>query len=387
MRLNKRQSWLAFLAVWFFLCLLYQSVWIFSGTAKGEIIAVSSSHRTGYSWRGSRLPSWMRASYEVGGVIYTDTYLKDDDVVRDHYFTVRYLVFYPGISRPNTFTSNWGPLIILFIILSLITSIVYIRKDIVSDQAIIIVQAKRPFISVTNNLIEDYDSHDIEDKSPAEAGQALTIRLQTEADSIQMTAINTSVYKYNPNAIGIFVVYVFFFFWFFYSLLSGQLGNFGILFFGAVLIFVPLYIQNTSNPTFKAKIPDEGCLIFSPEGVQYNDDFYTVGHIEATVVYLESFRGFTYRNRITTGRVNTVSSGDNNKIVFRYEKEVMDFTFILDYPTDYWSFKNLMSKWSATGINVVLEKVFEDDFMIQEMVHFQTPVGGERAIPEESERC
>jgi hypothetical protein len=38
-----------------------------------------------------------------------------------------------------------------------------------------------------------------------------------------------------------------------------------------------------------------------------------------------------------------------------------------------------MTGWSASGVNVILEKVFEDDFVVQEMVKFNTPVSEEGA--------
>lgn len=143
---------------------------------------------------------------------------------------------------------------------------------------------------------------------------------------------------------------------------------------GSILVFVPLYIQHTNNPTFKAKIPDQGSLVFSSHGVQCKDDVYSIEDIEAAVVYLESFRGFTYSEHITTGKAREKSSGDNNKISFRYKGQVVDVTFILDQFSDYWSFKNLMGDWADRGVNVLMEKVFEDDFVIQEMVRFGEPV-------------
>ncbi len=39
-----------------------------------------------------------------------------------------------------------------------------------------------------------------------------------------------------------------------------------------------------------------------------------------------------------------------------------------------WSFKNMMSYRATRGINVVLKKVFEDEFVIQQMVKYNTEV-------------
>jgi len=41
---------------------------------------------------------------------------------------------------------------------------------------------------------------------------------------------------------------------------------------------------------------------------------------------------------------------------------------------DYWLFKSLMKSWSVKGIDILFQKVFEDDFIIQEMAHFHTSV-------------
>jgi hypothetical protein len=376
MKLNKRQAFLAILAGWLLFCLLYQFIWVFSGTATAEVYAADADTHRGRGGRWAGI-TFMHASYRVGNTTYFESYLKNDKSVQNHYFEIRYLLFAPDISRSNTFASNWGPLIMVWLVLTLITGIVYIRKDIVSDQAIFVVQVRRPFVKIENNRIEDYDEHEIERNSPDEAEQGLRKRLVMEADLFQMKEIRASVYKFNPNAVAIFVGYVFLFFWSFYLLLEGSLGYPGILSLGAVLVFVPLYVQNTNNPIFKAKIPDQGCLVFSSHGVQFEDEFYAVEDIDAAVVYLESFRGFEYRERVTTGNSIAKNSGDNNKISYRCKGQMVDFTFILDHLSDYWSLKNLMADWRAKGVNVLLEKVFEDDFMIQEIVKFDTPVSAE----------
>jgi hypothetical protein len=342
-----------------------------------EVYAVrDNTHRSGISRRGTSWSdiSWIDASYRVGDDVYQGSYLKNGYDGGNRFLEIRYLVFAPDISRANTFISNWGPVIMAFVVLTLITSIVFIRKDIVSDQAIFTLQAKRPFIKIENNRIEDYDVHDIDSENPQGAEEAFRKRLADEVDVFQKNEVSASVYKFNPNAIGIFVAYVILFFYSFYLLLTGSLGYPGIFFLGSVLLFVPLYIQNTNNPVFKAKIPDAGSLVFSPQGVQFKEEFNSKDDIEAAVVYLESFRGFEYVERITTGKAKTVSAGDNNKISYRSKGQITDFTFILDDFADYWSFKNLMSNWAGAGINVVMEKVFEDDFVIQEMVRYGTPV-------------
>ena len=259
-----------------------------------------------------------------------------------------------------------------FIIWALITSIVFIRKDIVSDHAAFLFQKHSPFISIRNNVIEVYGKHNIENQQLDETQQALKLKFQSEATNSPVGNIKASVYKYNPNVIGIIVFYVFFFFWFWISVLTLSFSYPQIFVFGAIMIFVPAYVKYTRNQVFKMEIPNDGSLVFSSEGIWYKGNMFGLEDIESVAIYLESFRGFEYRDRVVTGNINTISDGDNNKISFRYKGEVSDLTFILSNAQDYWAFKNMMSSWAQRGINVYLQKVFEDDFIIQEMVHFQS---------------
>jgi hypothetical protein len=363
-QLTRNQTWLAVLATGIVLCLLYQSVWIFSRTTTARIYSYTVNNGNQHN------PNWMNASYMVGYDTYYGSYLRNGYDVDNRTFRIRYLIFKPDVSRADTFASNWGVEIMFFIIWALITSIVFLRKDIVSANAVFLFQKHRPFISVKNNIIEDYDEHDIENLKLDQSQQALKLKLQSEEHISPTGEIKASVYKNNPNAIGIIVIYVFYFFWFMISILGQSLGYPAIFIFGAILIFVPPYIQNTRNPTFKMKIPDEGCLVFSPKGIRYKNDMFALEDIESVVVYLEAFRGFKYRDRVTMGNTNTTSDGDNNKLSFRYKGEVSDLVFIINTAEDYWALKNLLGSWAQHGTNVFLQKVFEDDFIIQEMIHF-----------------
>ena len=364
MQLTRNQTWLAVLATGILICLLYQSVWIFSRTTTARIYSYTVNNANQNS------PNWMNASYTVDYDTYYGTFLRDGFDVDKRNFKIRYLIFNPKISRADTFSSNWGVEILFFIIWSIVTSIVFIRKDIVSANAVFLFQKHRPFVSVRNNLIEDYDQHDIENLKPDQSQQALKLKQQLEELGSPDGEIKTSVYKYNPNAVGIIVIYIFYFFFAIGVLVSPSFSYPSKFIFGAILLFVPPYIQNTRNPKFRMKIPNEGCLVFSPKGIEYKEDMFELEDIESVVVYLEAFRGFKYRDRVTTGNTTTTNDGDNNKLSFRYKGDVSDLVFILNTAQDYWALKNLLGSWAQRGTNVFLQRVFEDDFIIQEMVHF-----------------
>lgn len=369
-KLNKREALLALLALWIVIPLLYQSVWIFSRTTTARVYAADAVQTS------SRRFSMMYAEYTVGSVTYKGSYFRDEQDLENRHLTVRYLSFSPGVSRKDSFAGNWAYALIFTLVLSLITAIVAIRKDIIADQASFLISKRRPFVKLENNSIADYEEHTIETGQFTEAEHALRNRLANEEDLFKRNEVSASVYKFNPNAIAIFIGYLFLIVWFFQILLTEASVGIGIILLGALLVFIPLFVQNTGNRIFKAKIPDEGSLVFTVDGVQYKGESYLISDIEAAVVYLESFQGFKYRERVSTGTATSVSAGDNNKISYRYKGEIIDLTFILEQFSDYWSFKNLLIGWSASGVNVVLEKVFEDDFVIQETVKYNIPVEG-----------
>jgi hypothetical protein len=361
LELNKRQTYFAVLGMVVLICLLYQSIWIFSRTSRAEYLGYEKTKRG---------VKWMIASYQVNYDSYRGYFLQEDFNTDKHYFEIRYLIFSPGLARSNTFTSNWGPLILFFILMGMVISIVFVRKDIISNQAVFLFQKARPFITIIHNDIKDYDEHDVENVTLNEAQQVFRNKLLQEKNANTPEKVYASVYKYNPNAIGIIIIYVFYLFWYLSQMFSLSMGYGGLIFFGAIAVLVPPYIQMTDNPVFKMKIPDEGKLIFSMSGMEDKQWIYPLSDIESAVIYLESFKGFKYRDRTTTGMTTTLCAGDNNKISLRCDGEVSDYTFILNELSDYWAFKNLMASWSSNGVNVVLQKVFDDEFIIQEMIRF-----------------
>jgi hypothetical protein len=363
-QLNKRQFFITLVSIVILMCLAYQSIWIFSRTTMAEVRGTEA-----YRSRRVKL-TLVDASYAVRDKIYEGAFLKDGKIGQTPFFEIRYLIFAPGISRSNTFSSNWGPTVMVFVVLLIIISIAFIRKDILSDKAIVIFQLRRPFLKIGDNEIKDYDEHDIANQQVSETEKVLRERLFAEQSPAAAYEIKASVYKYNPNAIGIIVLYVIFICMIFHTLFFSHMGYGEVLVYGGIALFVPLYVQNTNNKTFKMKILDDTKLVFLTDGVQFEDSFYPLEQIEAAAVYLESFDGFEYRDRTTTGKVNTIAIGDNNKISYRYNSEIIDLTFYLADYKDYFAFKNLMIDWSSKGVNIILQKTFEDDFIVQEMAHF-----------------
>jgi hypothetical protein len=368
MTLNKRQTYLAVLIIGLSICLLYQSLWIFSSTTKADLRG-TFLYRPWWAPRGVYL---MRAFYTINYTTYEGHYMRDGVDMDKQFFEVRYLLFARDISRRNNFISNWGPLIVFFILWFIVVTIVFVRKDIIADQALFLLDKRPPFLKLVNNELEDYDQHDIVRDKLNSNDQADYEKYQTLKESANTDEVAAAMFTLNPTAVIILIVYVIYFFLFFASLLSQKMGPAESVIRLAILIFVPVYVQNTNNKRFKMKIPEQGVLRFSAKGITCRSDFYPIDKMESAVVSLESFDGFTYRDRTTTGMSKTRLYGDNNKISFKNNGEVSDLNFILNSAKDYWAFKHIIANWSEKGVNVFLQTVFEDDYIIQEMVHFHT---------------
>ena len=189
-------------------------------------------------------------------------------------------------------------------------------------------------------------------------------------------SVETLVYKYNPNANWIIVVYGICLFWFFYSIPS--LGSGEIILLAVILIIAPLYVRFAKQSILKVRTWDERKLIFSSNGIEFGDDNYPVDGLEAAAIYLESFNGFEYRElgpTLNTQHVYVKAEGDKNTISVRYKGEVTDFTFYLASYDQFCTFRAVLNDWTRSGVNVVLKQVFDDDFIIQEMAYYNTPSG------------
>jgi hypothetical protein len=191
-------------------------------------------------------------------------------------------------------------------------------------------------------------------------------------------SVSTLVYKYNPKGfwlIGLYIVGLIIFIFHLLTLSTIQIGLIGIIF-----LAVPLYVQYGDNEKVRMRIWDERKLIFSSDGIYFGDEHYPVQELETAAVYLEAFNGFQYRALGSIGAggasfVNKKVDGDNNKISFRHQGKVEDFTFYLANYAQFAMLKAVINDWSLTGINVVVKQAFDDEFISYEMNRYDTPRG------------
>jgi hypothetical protein len=124
---------------------------------------------------------------------------------------------------------------------------------------------------------------------------------------------------------------------------------------------------------------DERKLIFSSDAIDFGEDHYPIAELETAAVYLDSFDGFEYRTLGQPGVggsqgqvVERRADGDENKISFRHDGKIEDFTFYLADYAHYAAFRGVISDWAEAGVNVVVKQMFDDEFIIREMRYFNT---------------
>jgi hypothetical protein len=197
-------------------------------------------------------------------------------------------------------------------------------------------------------------------------------------------SVNLTVFRYNPHANLIIIIYAACFFGYFYLLLT--MGT-GVAWLGLPLVIAPLVARFSKNPEYKLRVPDVDPLILSTDGIFHGEETYPASDIEAVGVYLYAFDNFEYRDGAImpsgsgAGSVPQMTAtyvkarGDKNTISFKVHGEVIDYSFFLADFAQFCAVRKVLNDWINRGMTVVVRQGFEDDFIIGEMDYYGTPSG------------
>lgn len=125
------------------LCGLYQAVWLSSRVVKGEINGFGRGV-------GRRYRSVQNATitYRVDDQTYTENYLRNGTSDTATTMDIRYLIFWPSISRENTWIGNWGGPMLFFIITFIIATIVFLQDSVIPFSTRFQLGRKYPFVKI-----------------------------------------------------------------------------------------------------------------------------------------------------------------------------------------------------------------------------------------------
>jgi len=125
------------------LCLLYQGIWLFSRVTNGEIEGFGRG-----AGRGYRSVQHTTIAYTVNQQVYEENYLRNGVSDTTTTMEIRYLIFWPSISRENTWVGNWGGPLLFFIIVFVITSIVFLQDGVIPFTSKFQLNKKFPFVRI-----------------------------------------------------------------------------------------------------------------------------------------------------------------------------------------------------------------------------------------------
>ncbi len=143
MKLSKIQAYFFILLAMMGICLLYQGIWLISGSTTGEIIKFGKGSGKDYKHIDN-----VTVRYIVKNKSYTDTYLRNGLDYGTGTVPIKYLLFAPSISRQDNIIGNWGLVTVVFTIVFFILSISFLIQDIVPNGSNFVFSRAYPFLRI-----------------------------------------------------------------------------------------------------------------------------------------------------------------------------------------------------------------------------------------------
>jgi hypothetical protein len=123
--------------------LLYQSLWIFSDTT----MAACGTYWGPYKERRNIEPGTLMYAYRVNDNVYTESTTRNGTPISQEFIRVRYLTFWPSVSRLDSYEGNWLGFQIAWLIFFVITSMIFfIPNPTMPKNSYIYFTGKKPWI-------------------------------------------------------------------------------------------------------------------------------------------------------------------------------------------------------------------------------------------------
>lgn len=121
MLLSKTKTYLLLQAIFVFCIAVVQLFWAFSRTTQGEILEFNRAADRG-KWKQVET---ITVRYWVDYKEYTETYTRNKTPLWQKDIPVRYSILFPGVSRVDSFLSNWGEYMIWYLVYFLATTMLF----------------------------------------------------------------------------------------------------------------------------------------------------------------------------------------------------------------------------------------------------------------------
>ena len=188
---------------------------------------------------------------------------------------------------------------------------------------------------------------------------------------MQETVLSTLIYKYNPYArfltvlyvVGMFIVYL---------LLCDIIPAY-ILWMALCIWALPLVYAGISKKTvFNFRSLDSRLLILSTSYIKVGKEQYPVKDTSIEL-HINAYDGFIYRIRQEGLLTPQATHGNNNMLLFTYDGVTYDNEFHLSNYGSYTTLCKLVDQWQAAGVRITLKETFTREFVSKQYARLNRP--------------
>ncbi len=175
------------------------------------------------------------------------------------------------------------------------------------------------------------------------------------------TELTTLIYKYNPYARFLVVLYILSIF----LLACSQAICFPmyIIWMALCIWTIPLVYAAISKKTvFNFRVLDSRLLTLSQSFIKLGKEYYPIKEV-ALELHLNAYDGFKYRIRREGLLTPQTAYGVNNVLLITYKGVTHDHEFHLRNHEDYTILCQLADEWKAAGVQLMVKETFTREFV------------------------
>jgi hypothetical protein len=185
------------------------------------------------------------------------------------------------------------------------------------------------------------------------------------------TELTTLIYKYNPYARFLMVLYMLGIF-FICLFISDWLPSY-IIWMVLCIWAIPLVYAAVSKKTaFNFRALDNRLLTLSPAFIKLGSAFYPIQEVSLEL-HINAYDGFIYRIRREGLLTPQAAYGVNNVLLITYKGGTHDHEFHLRNYEDYTMLCRLTDEWRAAGVPLIVKEAFTREFVNKQYAQMNRP--------------
>jgi hypothetical protein len=178
---------------------------------------------------------------------------------------------------------------------------------------------------------------------------------------MQETVLTTLLYKYNPYARFIVVLYTVCIF--LICLFACDKIPMYIIWLTLCIWAIPLvYGAISKKSVFNFRALDNRMLTLSSSNIKVGKEKYPIGEV-ALELHINAYDGFIYRIRREGLLKPQTTYGNNNILLIHYKGITYDHEFHLSNHADYTLLCALTDQWRGAGVQLIIKESFTREFV------------------------